>query len=47
MLTDLSEFGIELTDHQLEQFDMYFNLLVEWNKVMNLTAITDFDDSFC
>jgi 16S rRNA (guanine527-N7)-methyltransferase len=44
MLTDLSEFGIELTDHQLEQFDTYFNLLIEWNKVMNLTAITDFDD---
>jgi 16S rRNA (guanine527-N7)-methyltransferase len=44
MLSDLTKFGIELTDHQLEQFDMYFNLLVEWNKVMNLTAITDFED---
>ena len=39
---DDSEISEKLTDHQLDQFDMYFNLLVEWNKVMNLTAITDF-----
>ena len=32
---------IELNDHQLEQFQRYYELLVEWNKVMNLTAITD------
>ena len=44
MLRDISEFGIELTDKQLEQFDDYYKLLVEWNKVMNLTAITEFDD---
>ena len=30
---------IELSDHQLEQFQKYYELLVEWNKVMNLTAI--------
>ena len=32
---------IELNDHQLEQFQRYYELLVEWNKVMNLTAITE------
>ncbi|MCH5585044.1 16S rRNA (guanine(527)-N(7))-methyltransferase RsmG [Shimazuella sp. AN120528] len=31
----------ELNDTQLEQFETYYRLLVEKNKVMNLTAITD------
>ena len=44
LLDDLSEFGIDINDQQLEQFDSYYNLLIEWNKVMNLTAITDFDE---
>ena len=35
---------IELNDHQLEQFQRYYELLVEWNKVMNLTAITEKED---
>ena len=34
-------FGIKLSDHQLEQFETYYELLVEKNKVMNLTAITE------
>lgn len=33
--------GIELSEHQLEQFNTYFQMLVEKNKVMNLTAITE------
>ena len=33
--------GITLTDVQKEQFHQYFQLLVEWNEKMNLTAITD------
>lgn len=37
----LQEQGILLTAHQLQQFDLYFNLLVEWNEKMNLTAITE------
>ncbi len=44
LIKDFSEFGIELTDYQLEQFDKYYKLLIEWNEVMNLTAITEFDD---
>lgn len=44
MLNDLSIFGITLTDKQIDQFDTYFSLLVKWNEVMNLTAITEFDD---
>ena len=44
MIKDMSTFNIELSDDQLEKFDKYYALLTEWNKVMNLTAITDFDD---
>lgn len=41
---DLNEFGIELTAEMEEQFLLYYNILIEWNSFMNLTAITDFDE---
>ncbi|TCL57273.1 16S rRNA m(7)G-527 methyltransferase [Kineothrix alysoides] len=41
---DLKEFGIQLSDLQKFQFMQYYELLVEWNSFMNLTAITDFDE---
>lgn len=37
----LAEKGITLTDTQVKQFKQYFQILVEWNQKMNLTAITD------
>ncbi len=40
----LNELGIMLSDKQYKQFDKYYELLVEWNKVMNLTGITDYDE---
>ena len=43
-LSDLNELHIELSEKQLSQFLAYYEMLVEWNKVMNLTAITDFDE---
>lgn len=39
-----SALGIELSDRQLEQFRMYYEMLVEKNKVMNLTAITEWEE---
>ncbi len=41
---DLDELNILLTENQLCQFMKYYELLIEWNQVMNLTAITDFDE---
>ena len=34
-------FGIELSDVQKDQFNRYYDLLIEWNDKINLTAITD------
>ena len=36
--------NITLSDGQLEQFDRYYHMLIEKNKVMNLTAITEKDE---
>lgn len=35
---------VELSDIQTEQFHLYYEMLAEKNKVMNLTAITEFED---
>ena len=35
---------IELSEEQIEQFITYYEMLVERNKVVNLTAITEFED---
>lgn len=36
--------GIELTNSQLNTFETYYDMLIDRNKVMNLTAITEFDE---
>lgn len=41
---DLQEFHIVLTDKQMRQFLQYYEMLTEWNRVMNLTGITDYDE---
>lgn len=42
----LSEKGIALSDHQMEQFAIYFQVLVEWNEKINLTSLTDEEDVY-
>ncbi|MBF0813602.1 MULTISPECIES: 16S rRNA (guanine(527)-N(7))-methyltransferase RsmG [Staphylococcus] len=37
----LSTHGIELSDKQQQQFQTYYQMLVEWNEKMNLTSITE------
>ncbi|RIX47053.1 16S rRNA (guanine(527)-N(7))-methyltransferase RsmG [Paenibacillus nanensis] len=39
----LEEKGISLSPRQLEQFETYFTMLVDWNDRMNLTGITERD----
>lgn len=40
----LEELDIELSKEQIDQFIKYYEMLVEKNKVMNLTAITEFNE---
>ena len=42
--TKLSELGITLNEEQKRQFNQFYELLVEWNKVMNLTGITEYEE---
>ena len=43
-IEELKNIHVELSEKQLEQFRIYYEMLVETNKVMNLTAITEFDE---
>lgn len=40
----LNRINIDITDDQVKQFEIYYEMLVEKNKVMNLTAITEKDE---
>ena len=44
--TLLAEQNIILTDQQKAQFERYFELLVEWNEKINLTAITEKEEVY-
>ncbi|MBU2536764.1 MAG: 16S rRNA (guanine(527)-N(7))-methyltransferase RsmG [Chloroflexi bacterium] len=36
--------GLQLTPQQYEQFQVYYQELIDWNRRINLTAITDYDE---
>jgi len=38
---ELKKLGIKVSQEQLNQFNRYYELLVEWNEKINLTAITE------
>ena len=40
----LEKLGIQINDIQRKQFDDFYQLLIEWNKVMNLTGITEYGE---
>ena len=40
----LNRINIDITDDQVKQFEKYYEMLIEKNKVMNLTAITEKDE---
>ena len=43
-INGLEKLDITLSETQINQFLKYYEMLVEKNKVMNLTAITEFDE---
>ena len=43
-IEELNKISITLSEKQLEQFRIYYEMLVEKNKVMNLTGITEWDE---
>ena len=43
----LSKIDVSLDDTQLDQLDIYYKILVEWNEFMNLTGITEYDEVLC
>ncbi len=44
MIEGLEKLNIKITNYQLQQFSQYYKMLIEKNKVMNLTAITQWDE---
>ncbi|GGI42863.1 16S rRNA (guanine(527)-N(7))-methyltransferase RsmG [Mammaliicoccus stepanovicii] len=42
----LKKAQIELTDYQIKQFETYFEMLVEWNEKINLTAVTEREEVY-
>lgn len=42
----LADQNLPLSDQQKKQFERYFELLVEWNEKINLTAITDKEEVY-
>ncbi len=40
----VKKLGLELSSRQLEQFHIYYQELLDWNKRVNLTAITGYED---
>ena len=43
---ELNLLGINVTKDKLDKLEKYYNLLIEYNKVMNLTGITDHDEVY-
>ena len=39
--TAAEEYGVDINEQQLKAYDTYYQLLVEWNNKINLTAITE------
>ena len=43
-ISKVKELGIELSETQITQFNKFYELLIEYNKVMNLTGITEYEE---
>lgn len=38
------ELSLTFSERQIKQFEDYYRILIEWNHVMNLTAITEYEE---
>ena len=45
-IIEVEKLGIEITDEKLQKLERYYELLIEYNKVMNLTGITQKEDVY-
>ncbi len=45
-IEEVKKLGIEVTKEKLEKLDKYYNLLIEWNEKINLTAITNKEEVY-
>ena len=45
-INEIEKLGIFISELQLKQLNKYYELLIEWNKVMNLTGITEKKDVY-
>lgn len=43
---ELNKLGIKVSDEQLEQFNKYYELLIDWNEKINLTSIIEKKDVY-
>jgi 16S rRNA (guanine527-N7)-methyltransferase len=44
LIAGAKKLGLQLNPRQIEQFSIYYQELTDWNRRMNLTAITDFEE---
>ena len=45
-IEELKKINVDITEYQLKQLEQYYELLIEWNKKMNLTGITKKEDVY-
>ncbi len=45
-IEELNKLGITITEEKLNLLEKYYNLLIEWNEKINLTAITDKEEVY-
>ncbi len=44
LISYLSQYGVTVSDDQIQKLDTYYEMMIETNKSLNLTAITEFDE---
>lgn len=45
-IKELDKIGIQIDEYQLKQFNTYYEMLIEWNKKINLTAILEKEEVY-